>query len=217
MQVPPGFVVVRERARPLAPEERREAILTAVLPLLREKGRDVTTRELAEAAGVAEGTLFRAFGDKDSLLQAGLDKLVDPAAFRRELRAIPLDLPLEDKLTAIIAGLQARFRDVFAIMTVFQLHGPPPRRDGSHEEWLDIVRDLLEPDLHRLAVPVDTLAYYLRLVSFGSSIVPLSAPRPFDAEELAGLVVHGVAVGGPPPPQPPPTRPRPAASARRAA
>jgi len=216
VQLPPGFVVVRERARPLPPDDRREAILVAVLPLLREKGRDVTTRELAEAAGVAEGTLFRAFGDKDTLLQAGLEKLVDPAAFRSELRRIPLDLPLEDKLAAIIAGLQARFREVFAIMTVFQLHGPPPRRDDSRDEWLDIVRDLLEPDVHRLAVPVETLAYYLRLVSFGSSIVPLSAPRPFDADELAGLVVHGAVAGGPPPAAPPP-RPRPAASARRAA
>src|SRR5690606_24835873 len=58
--LPPEFLVVRERARPLAPEERREAILDAVLPLLRERGREVTSRELAEAAGVAEGTIFRA-------------------------------------------------------------------------------------------------------------------------------------------------------------
>src|SRR5690606_7710841 len=51
--LPGEFVVVRERARPLSPEERREAILEAVLPLLRERGRDVTSRELAEASGVA--------------------------------------------------------------------------------------------------------------------------------------------------------------------
>src|SRR5690606_23916200 len=56
--LPPEFLVVRERARPLAPEERREAILDAVLPLLRERGREVTSRELAEAAGVAEGTIL---------------------------------------------------------------------------------------------------------------------------------------------------------------
>ena len=55
---------MRERARPLPPDDRREAILEAIIPLLQERGRNVTSRELAEAAEVAEGTLFRAFGDK---------------------------------------------------------------------------------------------------------------------------------------------------------
>ncbi|MBN9326134.1 MAG: TetR family transcriptional regulator, partial [Cellulomonas sp.] len=45
----------------MPPDERRRAILRAVLPVVRERGADVTTRELAEAAGVAEGTLFRVF------------------------------------------------------------------------------------------------------------------------------------------------------------
>jgi AcrR family transcriptional regulator len=203
--LPDGFVVVRERARPLAPDERREAILVAVLPLLREKGRDVTSRELAEAAGVAEGTLFRAFGDKDSLLAAGLDKLIDPEPFRAELRRVASDLPFEDKIAAIIEQLQVRFREVFRIMTLFQVQGPPPRRGAAREEWLEIVHELLEPDLHRLAVPVEMLGWYLRLVAFGSSIEPFNHPRPFDAAELAGLVVHGVAVMDASPPQPPRT------------
>src|SRR5690606_5855784 len=49
--LPPEFLVVRERARPLAPEERREAILDAGHPLLRERGREVSRRDIAEAAG----------------------------------------------------------------------------------------------------------------------------------------------------------------------
>lgn len=203
--LPDGFVVVRERARPLPPDDRREAILNAVLPLLRERGRDVTSRELAEAAGVAEGTLFRAFGDKDSLLGAGLEKLLDPEPFRAELRRVASDLPFEDRVAAIIEHLQVRFREVFRTMSLFQVHGPPPRRDPGREDWLDIVRELLEPDLHRLAVPVEMLGWYLRLVAFGSSIEPFNHPRPFDAAELAGLVVHGVAVIDGTPPLPPRT------------
>jgi AcrR family transcriptional regulator len=197
--LPPEFLLVRERARPLAPEERREAILDAVLPLLRERGRDVTSRELAEAAGVAEGTIFRAFGDKESLLEAGLIKLLAPEVFREELRRIPLDLPFEDKLACIIDALRVRFGEVFRIMTVFGLEGPPPVREAGNPEWLQIVRELLAPDAHRLGVQVDTVAWYLRLVAFGASIEPFNHFRSFDSAELAGIIAHGVAVAGVPP------------------
>jgi len=212
--LPEEFMVVRERARPLAPEERREAILEAVLPLLLEKGRDVTSRELADAAGIAEGTVFRAFGDKETLLAAGLEKLLDREPFRAELRRIARELPFEDKIAVIIEQLQVRFREVFRIMTLFQVQGPPPRRDASREDWLEIIRELLEPDAHRLAVPVEMLGWYLRLVAFGSSIEPFNHPRPFDAAEPAGLVVHGAAVTSPAPPLPPRTATSTAASPR---
>jgi AcrR family transcriptional regulator len=197
--LPPDFLVVRERARPLAPEERREAILDAVLPLRRDRGRDVTSRELAEAAGVAEGTIFRAFGDKESLLEAGLIKLLAPEVFREELRRIPLDLPFEDKLACIIDALRVRFGEVFRIMTVFGLEGPPPVREAGNPEWLQIVRELLAPDAHRLGVQIDTVAWYLRLVAFGASIEPFNHFRSFDSAELAGIIAHGVAVAGVPP------------------
>ncbi|WP_187264941.1 TetR/AcrR family transcriptional regulator [Homoserinibacter sp. GY 40078] len=193
MALPSEFVVVKERARPLAPDDRREAILEAVVPLLREKGRDVTSRELAEAAGVAEGTVFRAFGDKESLLVAGVTKLLDPEPFRAELRRLPHDLSLEDKIAALVEALRGRFREIFEIMRLFQLDGPPAPREGAREEWIEIVRDILAPDVERLGVPVDTLAWYIRLVAFGASIDRVSA-RPFDSVELAGVIVHGVAV-----------------------
>lgn len=194
MALPKELLVVKERARPLAPDERREAILDAVLPLLRERGRDVTSRELAEASGVAEGTIFRAFGDKETLLEAGFVKLLDPQPFRQELRRIPHDLPFEDKITCIIECVRTRFREVFRLMTVFGREGPPPRRESANEEWLEIVHELLEADAHRLGVPIDTVAWYLRLVAFGASIEPFNHFRSFDSAELAGIVVHGVTV-----------------------
>ena len=45
-------------------------IIDAVIPLILEHGVGITSRQIAEAAGVAEGTVFRAFGDKESLIAA---------------------------------------------------------------------------------------------------------------------------------------------------
>jgi len=184
---------MRERARPLPPDDRREAILEAIIPLLQERGRNVTSRELAEAAEVAEGTLFRAFGDKESIIQAAVAKMLDPQPFRDALRTIRTDLSLEDKLAAIIVHLQERFHGVFTIMAAFEMTGRPPMPPSGGEEWIEIVRELLENDSDRLAVPAETIAYYLRLVAFSSSLSPFNQTRAFDAAELATLITHGVA------------------------
>ena len=199
MELPSEFVVVRERARPLPPDDRRELILGAIIPLLKERGRDVTSRELAEAAGIAEGTLFRAFGDKESIITAAVEKMLDPQPFRDALHTIRRDQSLEDKLVEIIELLRERFRGVFTIMAMFELTGRPPGSPapGGGEEWIAIVRELLAADVDRLAVPIDTIAYYLRLVAFSSALPPLNQVRSFDASELASLIIHGIAV--PPP------------------
>ena len=56
----------RERARPLAPEERRDALLDAARPVVLEHGRAATTRLIAEAAGVAlDGTVVAALDEGD--------------------------------------------------------------------------------------------------------------------------------------------------------
>ena len=62
------YAVRVPRATPLSPDDRRRALIDATLPLLRTHGPTVSTRQIAEAAGVAEGTIFRAFPSKDDLI-----------------------------------------------------------------------------------------------------------------------------------------------------
>ena len=61
----------------MSQEERRAAIVRSTLPLLIEHGGNVSTSQIAAAAGIAEGTVFRAFKDKQDLLvacmQAGMN------------------------------------------------------------------------------------------------------------------------------------------------
>lgn len=56
-------------ARPLS-EDKRDAILAAAAALVAASGTSAPTAKIAKGAGVAEGTLFTYFPDKDALLAA---------------------------------------------------------------------------------------------------------------------------------------------------
>jgi AcrR family transcriptional regulator len=191
---PDGFVVLgRERAKPLAPDERRAAIIDAVIPLIREKGREISSRQIAEAAGVAEGTIFRAFGDKESVIQAAIDRFMDPEPLRAKLRGIDPEEPTEEKVRQVIQLLRDRLTGFIGFMAAIGMQGPPP---GSHgqpredEQWLGIMSQLFRED--EITVTVPELAFYLRMLAFGSAIPILNAPHAFTTDELVEFVLHGV-------------------------
>jgi AcrR family transcriptional regulator len=66
----------RDEVRDLVVRARREQILGAATRVFAEKGFSrATTREVARAADVSEGTIYNYFEDKDALLLAILDRL----------------------------------------------------------------------------------------------------------------------------------------------
>src|SRR3954453_5603890 len=90
------------RAAALPPDERRSMIVQATLPLLLEHGEMVTTRQIADAAGIAEGTIFRVFPDKDTLIRAVVDAALDTETLDRALSAIADGLPFEKSILAAV-------------------------------------------------------------------------------------------------------------------
>src|SRR3954468_6718683 len=107
----------RRRAAALPVDERRSMIIAAAIPLLLEHGDMVTTRQIADAAGIAEGTIFRAFADKDELLGAVIDAALDPGPRERGLAQIGPSLPLVDIVTQAAALAQRRVVDVWRLAT----------------------------------------------------------------------------------------------------
>src|SRR5438128_11034621 len=85
----PGTAIRTTRAAALPPDERRSMIVAATLPLLLEHGDRVTSRQIAEAAGIAEGTIFRVFADKDEVIAAVIEAALDPEPLEAALAAIP--------------------------------------------------------------------------------------------------------------------------------
>jgi AcrR family transcriptional regulator len=175
----------------LSVEDRQAMIIDAVIPLLLEHGRSLTSKQIAEAAGIAEGTIFRAFGDKETLVRAAIEKYLDPEPLRESLRSIDPVLPLQHKVRAIIYLLRERFESVMRIMSVIGPERPPVKQE--RQEFAKIIARILEPEAEQLNWPPDRIAYILRLISFASAFPALNEGIEFGVDELADIALIGVA------------------------
>src|SRR5947209_8064703 len=106
-----------KRASALPPDERRSMIVQATLPLLLEHGDRVTSRQIAEAAGIAEGTIFRAFADKDEVIAAVVEAALDTLPLEAALDDIPADLSFEASLAEAIEIMQQRVIDIWRLVS----------------------------------------------------------------------------------------------------
>src|SRR5690349_14358157 len=120
------------RAPALPAEERRQAILDATLPLLVERGAAVSTKQIAEAAGIAEGTIFRVFPDKDSLVRATVERVFDPEPTERALASIDPTRPFEAQLVDAVTILQDRLAAIWRLISA--IGGPPEDKKGPPTE-----------------------------------------------------------------------------------
>jgi AcrR family transcriptional regulator len=190
----PSTTSTRARAARLAPDDRRAALLDGVVPLLQAQGRDVSTRQIAEACDVAEGTIFRAFGTKEALIEAAIARYFDPDRFADAVSGVPRSLPLEEKLDAVLRLLQERLRGVVGMLAaVREQPGAHLDLDRNDRRWLGPLRELLAPDVDRLTVPVDTVGQYLLLVAVATSLPHLAdAFAALSPDDLVHLVAHGV-------------------------
>jgi AcrR family transcriptional regulator len=181
------------RAAALSPEARRRAIIDATIPLLRNYGRAVTTAQIAMAAGVAEGTLFRVFPDKDSLIAAAVQVAFEPSPADRELGAIERGLPLRDKLIIAVEILQRRVQAVWQLITMLNLQ-PPDRGkpDGARFGTAQrVFIDLLEPHADELRCDLAHAARLIRILTFAGT-----HPRIADGPELTAAEIVAVALDG---------------------
>lgn len=184
-------VQTRTRARALPPDERRSTIVDAVIPLLVSHGSSITTRQIADAAGVAEGTIFRVFADKDELLLAAIDRIADPAPMEEALADIDRDLPPRAQLVAAAALVQQRIVDVWRVLSAVE---PSLREQRSGP--LDVspqLTALLTSTGYTLRLAPAAAARLFRSLTLATSH-PLLAEQPMEPDELVDVFLEGVAV-----------------------
>lgn len=162
------------RARPMSRDERRDAIAYATVPLLERHGAQVSTRQIAVAAGVAEGTLFRAFDDKVELLTAAAERALDPTARVAEIDDLPAAADLAAELVQVGRVIAEGGRRVRRVMLA--VHGMLASEEGQRAAAV------------RAARGVDV---------FGRP-VPGHAPRDADAPAVPGPPGSSGALHGPP-------------------
>jgi AcrR family transcriptional regulator len=190
----------------MAPDDRRRAIVVAVVPLLLEHGDDVTTRQIAEAADIAEGTIFRVFPDKAALLMAAAAETMDPAAGKAELAAAlagVTDLP--ERVLVATEQMHARSEKVVAVMMALRevwmsqppgSHehppGPPQFILDSHRALLDRLTEVFEPHRDELTVEPRKAALLLRTLVLGVRHPGAEPEQMLTPSEITDALLGGI-------------------------
>jgi AcrR family transcriptional regulator len=180
-----------KRAAALPPAERRAAIVAATLPLMLQHGVGVSTRQIAEAAGIAEGTIFRVFPDKESLVTAVVESAFDPAPVERALASIDASLSFEARLTEAVVIMQRRLRDIWNITAAVGVPSSPPSPRHRTNEFAALTA-LFDSQREQLSRPPKMAAQILRGLTLALTHPALAPDQPVTPAEIVSLLLDGV-------------------------
>ncbi len=160
----------------------------------------VTSKELAEAAGVAEGTLFKAFGTKDDLLRALAGKhAAMPDAVGEWLRTIdPERMTLRELVIGIIGQAAAQYQLSFQLFYALGplMDKPNDEAIEQFERELEPWTDALAPHANDLRIQADAAAAILRMYAVAVSDQGSAWGPKLSAESYADIFLNGAATSG---------------------
>jgi len=156
------------------------------------------------AAGIAEGTLFRVFPDKETLIQAAIGSAFDPSPAERELDNIDPELGLRDRLIAAVEILQRRVEAVWQLISMLGLPPPAPpppsgkgcapqvgpAPDGAQRRFAA----MFEPFRDQLRCDPERAARLMRIMTFAGTHPRISDGVPLTAAEIVAVVLDGIRV-----------------------
>ncbi len=191
----------RRRVPAMAPEDRRAALITATVPLLHEHGLEISTRQIAAAAGVAEGTIFNVFKDKHSLVVAALVHALDPQPTLDAIAAIDPRKSLRQRVTEAADLVDQRFTADGRLLSAARslTHSAGGHREAAmnmarnRERLLEALTAVIEPDAAALRRSPATTARLLLLFAGANAFGPFGGDH-LDGAEMASLLLDGLLV-----------------------
>lgn len=178
-------------------DRNREAVVDAVLELVREGHLRPSTDQIAERAGLSPRSLFRYFDDVDDLFGVAIRK---QARFFREHLHVEIDpaLPLAERIAALVDHRLALYDAISGVGVVARTHEPfRPQVRAELTQFRALVRDQLRSvvadDLAGLAADVaeQRLTAAEMITSFESYRMLLD-DRGLDRAGAAGVMVEGL-------------------------
>lgn len=160
-----------------ARDDVRSDIVSAAAQLLHEKGaRAVTTRGVAEAAGVQAPTIYRLFGDKDGLVDAVAEHVMATYVAAKSAAANVSGDPLADLRSAWQVHVEFGLAnpELYTLLSTRRLGNPSPATVAGIEVLRRRVRRLAAAGL--LRVPEERALMTIHAAGTGTVLALLGMP-----------------------------------------
>lgn len=193
---------MRHTQRERQAEERREQLIDTALRLFARQGFDNTSiKDLAEAAGVAQGLFYHYFRNKEELLFAAIER----QSFRAELRRLlvaPSDKPAAEVLLQIATDFSALTAERDLVLRLIAREAPTNPQVAAMlqrviQEAVALLAEYLEARIqagelrpHDPAVTARTLFYMVVMLHLTRTPTDEFIPA------LVSTLLHGISAGG---------------------
>jgi len=185
----------------MAAADRRRAILDVVIPLLVAKGSSVTTAEVAHAADIAEGTIFRVFPDKSALIYEAVTVAMDTAPVADAIRAISASAPMAVQLAEAARVLREHFNRMMALGESLRSISDLQARQRDVDRLIKrssavisaALADLFERHRAALRVPPGAAIAAFRGFIFASAHPLLPPAERLAVDEVVNVLLSGIA------------------------
>lgn len=174
----------------LSADDRRAQIIDAVTPAVLEHGAAITSRQLADAAGVAEGTLFKAFGDKESLLAALVEHHMTDAEPDLDLRAESVTELVAALVPVLVERMRFMYGLVMALGPIAQRVAAERRDDFERSKRWIAAR--FEPFAHELRVTPMVAAEVLRTLAWAAAASWGEDEPVSSVDDIMQVLLHGI-------------------------